>query len=120
MKKVLVIDDEPVCALFLGSALKQEGYDVQVATRADEAILLGNSFHPDFLITDWMLKDAKDGIDVARTLRVETPGMRIIFITGMSQEMLKKQAHDLEIQAIVVKPIDIDELVALMKAPPAT
>lgn len=115
MKKVLVIDDESVCAIFLGSSLTQEGFDVKIATRADEAIGIASSFKPDVLITDWMLKDAKDGIDVARLLRRDNSDLQVIFITGMAQEMLKQQAADLPYQAIVIKPIDVDEIVTLLK-----
>jgi DNA-binding response OmpR family regulator len=115
MKKVLVIDDESVCALFLGSALTQEGYDVKIATRADEALAIADSFHPDALITDWMLKDAKDGIDVARLLTEANSNLKVIFITGMSQEMLKQQAAGLGYSAIVIKPIDVDEIISLLK-----
>lgn len=115
MTKVLVIDDEAVCALFLGNSLSQEGFDVRIATRADEALEIANSFHPDVLITDWMLKDAKDGIEVARQLRAGNLALRIIFITGMAQEMLRQQAAGLTYQAIVVKPIDVDEILGLLK-----
>ena len=115
MKKVLVIDDESVSAVFLGSSLTQEGFDVRIATRADEALSIASVFHPDVLITDWMLKDAKDGTDVARLLRNENSNLEVIFITGMAQEMLKKQAADLPYQAIVIKPIDVEEILNLLK-----
>lgn len=118
MKKILVVDDEAISALFLGSALEEEGFEVRVVTRAEEALIADTEFHPDFLITDWMLKDAKDGVQVATTLLSRNPNLKVIFVTGMAQEMLKTQAANIHYQAIIVKPVDIDAVVQLLRSPP--
>lgn len=115
MKKVLVVDDEPMCARFLSAALTAEGFEVKSSTRADEAIAVGTAFRPDFLITDWMLKDSKDGIEVARSLAQVLPTVQVIFITGMAEELLKKQTEGLPCRAIVVKPLDLDHVVSLLR-----
>lgn len=113
--KILVVDDEPISALFLGSALEAEGYDVRMVMNADDALSTGNSFRPDCLITDWMLKDDRDGIEVASSLLEEIPELKIIFITGMAKDMLRAQAGNLKYEAIVVKPVEIDTVLALLK-----
>jgi two-component system nitrogen regulation response regulator NtrX len=116
MSKVLVVDDEAVCSGFLALALEAEGFEVKSAIKADEAIAIANTFSPDFLVTDWMLKDSKDGIDIARAVATQVPNLKVIFITGMPKETLVSKAQGINLTGVLVKPIDIDQMVDLLKS----
>ena len=113
-KRVLIVDDEPVSASFLGMALRAEGFDVREATKAADALTLASGFNPEVLVTDWMLKDQIDGIELAAQLLQVLPSMRVIIMTGMALDLVKEKAQGLPYDAIMVKPVEIDELIGSM------
>ena len=115
MPKILIVDDEAVCTLFLSMALSEEGFDVKMATSADEAIQVGKEFKPNLLITDWMLKDSKDGMQVTRHLTDAIPDLRVIFITGMARDIIRSKLGDTKCDGIIIKPVDLDEMLGLVR-----
>lgn len=109
-EKILVVDDEVVSTYFLKLYLTDEGFEVMDAARGDEAIEIGLSFKPQVLVTDWMLKDGKDGIDVAKTLYAQDPNLKIIFITGMASDVIEGKASQVPYLGILEKPLDLSEI----------
>lgn len=109
-KKILVVDDEDLCTFYLQSAFAEMGYVVKSANSGTKAIELGAEFQPDILVTDWVLRDVYDGVDVARALKEKLPKLKIIFITGLGSSDLAAQAHDVPHLAILQKPLDLDEI----------
>lgn len=114
MTKVLIVDDENLCSGFLALALEGEGFECQSAFRAEEAIKLAESFRPEFLITDLMLKDSKDGSDVARELMRTLPEIRVLFISGMPEEMVLRRTEGIRCIGVLLKPIDVTQVVELL------
>ena len=113
-KKVLIVDDEQVCATFMSMALEAEGFEVKTANKAGDALRIGQEMQPDYLITDWMLKDDQDGIDVAKVLTASFPSMRVIFITGMALDLVEPKAASVPGHSVIVKPVDLDEVIKLL------
>lgn len=113
-EKILVVDDEETCLFFLSSCLEEEGYEVRGASDGHEAISTTADFRPDILITDWMLKDGKDGVEVAEELLGSYPEMKVIFITGMSAEAIKSPIKSLTYCAVLEKPIEIEHILRVI------
>ena len=113
-RKVLIVDDEQVCATFMSLALEAEGFDVKTAYKAADALRIGQEMQPDVLITDWMLKDDQDGIDIAKILMNSFPAMRVIFITGMALDLVETKAAGVPGHSVIVKPVDLDEVIKLL------
>ena len=86
--RVLVVEDHPVlrgvvrlaCEHTLGLALAGE-----VAT-GEEAVELCRSLLPDVIVLDLALPGRVQGLDVARTVRAEGLGARILVLTGRTDE----------------------------------
>lgn len=114
-KKILVVDDEPMCILFLGEYLKDNGYTIETSKDGDTAITLGKTLVPEVLITDWMLKDSHDGLDVALRLLEINPDLKVIFMTGMPAEALEEKITGLPLYKIVEKPINLDNIIKLIE-----
>ena len=110
--RVLILDDDPVARDIFSRVLTAEGYEVCAAGTAQEAIEAANSFSPQALISDWMLKEELDGLDVARTLRERQPDLRIFFITGLPAEHLKNQLGGLHVTKVYEKPTHFDPMLA--------
>ena len=114
--KVLILDDDPIARDIFARVLAAEGYDVRMAGTAKEAMDMADQFKPQALVSDWMLKEELDGLDVARVLRERQPELRIFFITGLPADHLKNQLNGLSICRIYEKPAQFDPLLNDLKA----
>lgn len=114
--KVLVLDDDPVARDIFSRVLTAEGYEVGSAGTAQEAIELAESFRPHALVSDWMLKEELDGLDVARAIRERQPEIRIFFITGLPADHLRNQLNGLTVAKIYEKPAQFDPLLSDLEA----
>jgi DNA-binding NtrC family response regulator len=83
MKKVLVIDDEPIVRISCKRTLVPEEYDVTLADsgRAGIEILERDTF--DVILLDLKMPDM-DGIDVLKVIMERWPGTKVIIVTGYS------------------------------------
>ncbi|HEY2370007.1 MAG TPA: response regulator transcription factor, partial [Polyangiaceae bacterium] len=112
MKLLLVEDDRKVGHL-LTSVLAAHGYDVTLAATAREA--LGHRSELDLAVIDWMLPDG-DGVEVCTSLRRADFEGPVLFLTARGE--IKDRIHALDFGAddYLVKPFDIDELLARLRA----
>jgi DNA-binding NtrC family response regulator len=110
MTRLLVVDDEPRYCAQLERELARAGYEVRTAHSGREAITLGARYHPDVLITDWMLRNHVDGLCVAQTLQSVLPDMRTIVITGFASADLRAQATAMRSVDFVEKPFGLQRL----------
>lgn len=118
MARILVVDDEAIFNELLPAALEREGHDVRSSDHGAEAVELGRTFRPEILVADWMLMNRLTGIDVARRLANEIPGLITILITGHPVSAMKDEIDE-TIARVLHKPFDlatlrstIDELLA--------
>ncbi len=81
MSRILVIDDEEPVRLLLRKMLEQAGHEVDVASGGSSGIELYRQRGADIVITD-ILMPGMDGIETIRQLRRESPGVRILAISG--------------------------------------
>lgn len=114
--KILILDDDPVARDIFSRVLQAEGYDVTSAGTAQQAIDLAESFQPQALVSDWMLKEELDGLDVARAIRDRQPELRVFFITGLPADHLRSQLNGLTVSRIYEKPAHFDPLLADLDA----
>ena len=109
MARILVVDDEALYCENLEFALSAEGHQVWVATTLCDAISVGDQFHPEILICDWLLGDGLTGYHVLDPLHSRHPRLRSILITGMVEDGdddLDPSAFD----QIIRKPFTTQEL----------
>ena len=83
MKKILVIDDEPIVRISSKRTLVPEGYDVELADsgKAGIEILERNTF--DLILLDLKMPDM-GGIEVLKVVMERWPGTKVIIVTGFS------------------------------------
>src|ERR671918_657313 len=82
--KILVVDDDPNVQRLLQYTLKQEGYEVVVASDGAEGFRLWDQESPDLILLDVMLPKL-DGYQVATKIRTEegtTTHVPIIMLTA--------------------------------------
>ena len=114
---VLIVEDEEPLLLLLRYNLEAEGYEVDAATRGDEAELKIRERQPDLVILDWMLP-ALSGIELCRRLRsrAETATMPVIMLTARGEEDERIRGLATGADDYVVKPFSVAELMARVRA----
>lgn len=117
MKRVLIVDDSLELGRWLQAALIQVDAQIQapVFPSAEEAMLEATRHPVDVLVTDIRLP-GMTGFELVRKLRKRYPGIKVIFITGLQDAGLKKQAEDLGSDAFFHKPMDIPSFLNAVNA----
>ena len=110
MATVLVVDDEPSYCEEIEAALSRAGHLVMTAGSGREAIELGTCCRPDVIVTDWMLKDRLNGIDLMDVLRLVVPNVRCILITGYASSDVVTDAENREVIDIISKPFSLSQI----------
>ncbi len=86
--RILVVDDEEPVRRWLCAALRRHGYSVAQAESGDEALrLLAENRSIDVMLTDIRMP-GMDGLELGRRAREAYPGLRIIYMTGFSDELI--------------------------------
>lgn len=112
--KILIVDDDPNICDLLKLHFENEGYSVKVASDGPDGISAFKLFEPDLVLLDIMLPK-KDGWQVCREIR-EGSSKPIIMITAKGEVFDKVLGLELGADDFVVKPFDMKELSARVKA----
>lgn len=112
--KLLIIDNDPNTSEMMTFHLESEGYEVKTATDGVEGINFFKMYEPDLVLLDIILP-RKDGWQVCREIR-EVSTKPIIFVTTKGETFDKVLGLELGADDYVVKPFDIKELTARIKA----
>ncbi len=109
---ILLVEDEPALLEMMGAVLDGSGYNVLVATSAEDAQQISESFaRPiDLLITDIVLRTGIDGIQLASKLRLRRPQTCVLFMSGYSDALIRAAERE-DIKSIVLeKPFTANAL----------
>src|SRR3954470_1424394 len=70
MKRILIVEDEPLIAELVSTVLSDAGYEI-IGIAADEpsAVRQASRVVPDFVVMDIKLANNSDGVEVARRLQ---------------------------------------------------
>ncbi len=113
--KLLVIDDDPNICDLLRLYFENEGYEVKTACDGIEGISFFKMYEPDLVLLDIMLPKNKDGNQVCREIRAIS-SKPVIMITAKGEVLDKVVGLELGADDFVVKPFDMKELSARVKA----
>jgi two-component system alkaline phosphatase synthesis response regulator PhoP len=117
-KRILLVEDEPGLVLTLTDRLRSEGYDVEAARDADEALRKASESPIDLVLLDVMLP-GRSGFDVCRELRNKNTGnsqVPILFLTARGEVADKVVGLKLGGDDYLTKPFDMMELTARIEA----
>jgi len=112
--RVLVVDDEPQILRALETTLRVEGYEVETASSAEQALARAAMRPPDAVILDLVLPD-RPGTDVCRELRTWSRAP-IVILSAVGDEREKVAALDAGADDYVTKPFGGEELLARLRA----
>ena len=107
--RVLVVEDERNVGLTLVERLKKEGFEVEWATTAQDALLEIRGRRFDLALMDVGLPDGS-GFELAAEMRRLQPSTAVIFLTAFGSAEDKVRGLELGAEDYVVKPFHLKEL----------
>lgn len=110
---VLVVEDEPNVRAPICRMLRHYGYFVLEANHGKEALQVMSDHHAPvhLVVTDIMMPEM-DGAELVGLLRDWYPRMAVLFISGVSPEVLDaERASTVRNAAFLAKPFELTELV---------
>src|SRR5579884_3248305 len=113
--RVLVVDDDRGLRDVLRRALNLGGYDVRLADGGAAALGAIASETPDAVVLDIGLPDI-DGLEVCRLLRREGNRVPVLMLTARDAVADRIEGLDAGADDYLVKPFDVDELQARLRA----
>ena len=114
--RIMIAEDEESLAVLLRYNLEAEGYDVEVATRGDDAEVRLKEAAPDLMLLDWMLPGTS-GIELMRRIRKwpHTARLPVIMLTARGEEDERIRGLDVGADDYVVKTFSVPELMARIR-----
>ena len=106
MRKIIVVDDEPITRMDICEILREANYDV-VAEAGDgfDAIEQRKQYNPDFVIMDVKMP-ILDGLKAAKVITEQKLSRGIVLLTAYSNKEFIEEAKNIGIIGYIVKPID--------------
>ncbi|HEY9078111.1 MAG TPA: response regulator [Anaerolineaceae bacterium] len=107
-KRVLIVDDALDLGRLLQSALATLDPEMPVAVvpSAEEAMLEAGRRPLDLLVVDIRLP-GMSGIDLVPKLRARNPGIKVIIMTGLTDDRTLQTAHELQPDVFMQKPLEV-------------
>ncbi len=118
LRRLLIVDDDPLIVRYLSEALASPAWEVVAASDAMNAFMLARDLRPFMILTDVQMPSYGSGPDMVKALRREkvlanTP---VLVITGMQPERAQKLlAPDDARVRLMSKPPDIDAIFRVIK-----
>lgn len=113
-ERILIIEDDEEILRVLKRVLTYEGYIVDTALTGQAGLTLAREQMPDLVILDWMLPKM-DGLEVCRRLQ-KFSNQPIIMLTAKDTTEDRVDGLDAGADDYVVKPFEIEELLARIRA----
>jgi DNA-binding NarL/FixJ family response regulator len=112
---VLIVEDDTLTALTLYDVIEFWGYKVcPVAGTPETALQNVREYQPDVVMLDMHLPGDMDSLELARKVQA-CSGAAIVFMTGDSENALKKRALRLNPLAYMLKPLQLNELRGILQ-----
>jgi DNA-binding response OmpR family regulator len=112
---VLVIEDDRELSTLLVELLTDEGYRVDAARDGQRGLHLALTRTPDVLVVDRGLP-AIEGVDLVRRLRRQGISAPVLMLTARGTVRDRVEGLDAGAEDYLVKPFDVDELLARLRA----
>jgi PAS domain S-box-containing protein len=113
---ILLVEDEEGVRSLMARTLEKQGFDVLTAANGAEALRLAerHTRAPDLLVTD-VVMPGMTGRELADTLRERHPTLKVLFVSGYTDDALLKRGVMEAREALLAKPFLPRELAARVR-----
>jgi CheY-like chemotaxis protein len=113
-ESVLVVEDEARIRGLIVKILRREGYQVAEVESAEEALAMVRTTPVRLLITDVKLP-GMSGPDLARKLHATTPALKVVYISGYTDDPTARTASYPPGAGFLPKPFTLSTLIAKVR-----
>jgi len=113
-KKILVVDDEKAICEILEEFLSLFGHSVTSANSGADAIEVVHRARPDVVFLDIRMP-GMSGLDVLKEIKALDSSVRVIMISAFGDEETESMARELGADGYIQKPVDLPDLLVLLK-----
>jgi DNA-binding response OmpR family regulator/HPt (histidine-containing phosphotransfer) domain-containing protein len=113
--KILLVEDDQTTGSVLAEILKDHRYNVNMATDGLQGLELAKAFEYDLILIDIIISEL-DGIALCKNLRKHGYKNPILLLTAKDSSSDRVMALDAGADDYVVKPFDLQELLARIRA----
>jgi DNA-binding response OmpR family regulator len=111
LAKILIVEDEPMVARFLGRALRSRGWIAEWAQDGKTALRLVFSTDYSLVLLDLTIPTIS-GEDVLRQIMAARPDQAVMVVSGRHDSQTKVRCLDAGAADYLCKPFSVDELLA--------
>jgi two-component system response regulator MprA len=112
---IAIVDDDAAIRSALGRALRMENYDVELFDDGTSALKAIQLRAPDAIVLDLQLPDI-DGLEICRRIRRSGDATPILMLTARDAVNDRVAGLDVGADDYLVKPFDLAELLARLRA----
>jgi two-component system response regulator PhoP len=113
--RLLLVEDDPNLSRSLAAQLERAGYSVEKSTDGREGLYYAREYPVDLAIVDLGLP-SMSGVDLIKQLRADGKEYPILVLTARDRWQDKVEALKLGADDYVVKPFNVEELLARVDA----
>ena len=114
MRRVLVVDDEENIRLVLSTSLRKQGYKVEQAASAEQALEVFDRFGPDFVLADVRMP-GMSGIEFCAEIKRRSLQAVVIVMSAYGSVDLALEAIRAGAYDYLAKPFKQDEVLLLLR-----
>jgi two-component system response regulator AtoC len=111
---VLIVEDEEVLARNMATYLARQGFEVETAGSAEQALVGLAEFRPDVVVLDVNLP-GMDGMQLLARLRERDPSTAVIMVTGHGHVEMAVEAMKAGVLDFLTKPVPLAKLRLLLE-----
>lgn len=104
LRKVLVVDDDPVVGESFNRVLTGKGYAVITAANGEEALAKLRDEKYDLVYTDLRMP-GMDGLEVAERVKAKQPWTPVVIVTGYGSHTSEERAYAAGVSDFLNKPL---------------
>ncbi len=113
-KRILLVEDDETILASFHLILESEGFQVDTATSGQQALEKAGEKNYRLVILDIKLPDMH-GIEVAKEMRKRDDEVNLVIMTGYPELAESIDTIDIGIEEILLKPVNVDELLRVIK-----
>lgn len=112
MAKVLVVDDAAFMRMSIQKMLAANGHEmIGEAENGVEAIKKYMELKPDIVLLDITMPEM-NGVEALKEIKAKDPAAKVVICSAMGQQAMVAQAIQNGAKDFVVKPFEVDRLIA--------
>ncbi len=129
---IMIVEDNSAILELFASVLREAGFNIYTASSVEEAMRIGlhQAVNLDLLLTDVLLPHAANlqlkrgptygkgatGLDLFRQLKGKRPGIRVLFMSGQTDDQLKTLGLSRDRYTLLRKPLMPETLLKAVHA----